>query len=609
MNVSVREKLELLPDSPGVYLMRDCSGEVIYVGKAASIKNRVRSYFRRASTQGAKVRALVKHISSFDYIVTDTEVEALVLECNLIKQYRPKYNVELKDDKSYPYLKVTIQEEYPRLVVTRSLVNDGSRYFGPYTRVGALRETLRLIRSLFPVRACSDTLFRQARPCLNAHIERCLAPCTGTVERGYYRSLVQDVILFLEGKQERLLKNLENEMQRAAEKLDFEKAARYRDQIQALKEVLSRQKVVASDRMDRDIIGLARMEGEACGQVFFVREGKVVGRESFFLRGTEDLSLKEAITAFIKRYYARVDFFPPEILVQEEVEEKELLEDWLSKLRGGRVRIKIPRRGEKKGLVEMVNQNAASILEEHFVSRQQQHARKEGAMHDLKEALELDALPFRIEGYDISNLTGTDIVGSMVVFEGGKPKTDDYRRFKIKSVRGQDDCASLKEVLKRRFKRAGAKERGNVSFSRYPDLIVIDGGKGQLSAAKEVMRELDVNDIPVIALAKREELIFRGSGKPPLLLPRNSHALYLLQSLRDEAHRFAVSYHRNLRGKKQKYSLLDDIPGVGPKRKRELLKSFGSVKNLRRAKVEEISRVKGISESLARVIVEHLRGS
>lgn len=603
LHESVQKKLGRLPDKPGVYMMHDHRGNIIYIGKAASLKNRVRSYFNNISGQNAKVRALVKHIVDFEYIITDSEIEALILECNLIKQYRPKYNVDLKDDKNFPYLKITVQEKYPRIMVTRTLQKDGARYFGPYTRAGALKETLRLVYKLFPVRTCKNNVFSQGRPCLNAHINRCLAPCTGKVDVEQYQLVISEILLFLEGKQDDLVISLEAKMKKAAANLEFEKAARLRDQIRAVAEVQAKQKIISTAQEDRDVIGLARSKGEACGQVFFVRSGKVIGRENFFLRGSEGLSSREVISAFLKRYYSQVDRPPPEVLVQEEGEEMELIQRWLGGIRGGRVRILVPQRGEKKKLVEMVRRNADFELKEYLLRRN--HTKVQGALEELKELLGLPQLPRRIEGYDISNIMGTDTTGSMVVFEGGVGKPSEYRRFRVKTVEGPDDYAALKEILRRRFQRSSELNKGS-GFGCFPNLVVIDGGKGQLNGALATLRELAI-EVPVIALAKREEQIFIEGRNEPLVLPRDSDALYLLQNVRDKAHRFAISYHRNLRGKRQSHSLLDDIPGVGPKRKRALLMHFGSLNKVFEASTEQLAEVEGISFALARTITNYLK--
>lgn len=609
-NMIIRKKLEHLPAKPGVYLMLNEEGTVIYVGKASSLRNRVRSYFRSTGKQPPKVQALVNHIADFEYIVTDSEVEALILECNLIKEHRPKYNISLRDDKHYPYLKLTLTHDYPRLVVVRSMKKDGNRYFGPYTQVGALNETIRLLRRLFPLRTCTDsTLARQPRPCLNHHIGRCLAPCKGEVSKEAYRELVNEVILFLEGKQEDLLRRLKEKMEQAAEELRFEKAAEYRDQIRSVEQVLEKQKIISAGQESYDVIAFARGMGEVCVQIFFIREGKLIGRNHFFLEGTDDLSRGAVMTAFLKQYYSQAETIPREILLAEAPEEKELLEAWLTGLRGKKVNLRVPKRGEKLQLVEMVAQNALTALEEEELLRRKKNMLTTEAVLELQRELDLSKPPFRIEGFDISHIQGTMTVASMVVFENGAEKTSDYRRFRIKSVEGPDDYQAMREVITRRFKHLAEVQAGGRSqekFAAVPDLILIDGGKGQLNAALEVLKEYDLDHIPTFGLAEKEEALFREGDPNPIKLSSNSPALYLVQRVRDEAHRFALTYHRDLRSKHLRYSKLDDVPGVGPKRKKALLRRFGSVARIREASMEELLAVEGITEKVAQAIKEHL---
>jgi excinuclease ABC subunit C len=606
----IQEKLKLLPDKPGVYLMHDEAGEIIYVGKASSLKNRVRSYFRPNPGDSPKVEAMVSRIADLEWIITDTEVEALILELNLIKKHRPKYNIRLVDDKHYPYLKLTVNEKYPRIVITRSMKKDGARYFGPYTRSGAMNETLRLLRKIFPLRTCSnETMARQTRPCLNAHIKRCLAPCTNQVNPEVYLDMVRDIILFLEGKQEDLIKTLEVKMNQAAENMEFERAAELRDQINAVRQVMVKQKIISADMSNQDVIAMARGQGESCVQIFFIREGKLLGRDHFFLQGTDEMSRSEIITAFVEQYYSKASEIPQEILLQEEVIGKELLERWLTDSKGKRVYLRTPQRGEKLKLVEMVAKNALMTLEEEELTRQKKQMMTKEAVLELQRELALKKPPFRIECYDISNIQGTNSVGSMVVFENGEPKTSDYRRFQIKTVEGPNDFASLQEVLARRFKRAKAEaEEGSQGskFAKLPDLIIIDGGKGQLSSAREVMHQLGVDDIPTFALAEEEELLFTEGKSEPIVLPKNSPSLYLVQRVRDEAHRFAVSYHRRLREKRAYKSILDEVPGIGPKRKKALLKAFGSLKGIREASLEELAQVEGMTRPAAETLLEYL---
>ncbi len=613
--MQLEEKLKLLPGKPGVYLYKDKDGKIIYVGKAVSLKNRVRSYFQSGVKHPPKIRLMVEKAADLNYIVTDSEVEALILEQNLIKEHRPRYNALLKDDKSYPYLKVTLGEDFPRVMITRRHVKDGSRYFGPYTRVGAVNETLRLLKKLFPFRSCRQKeLPIRERPCLNHHIKRCLGPCCGLVDREKYRAMINEVCLFLEGRQEDLIKRLSTGMKEAAEKLEFERAARLRDQFLAVQAVIEKQKIISGGFEDRDVLAVAGEADEACVLMFFVRGGKLTGRGHFMLKGTEDLSRAEIITAFIKQHYNYVDFIPREILLPDEVpEEKAVIEDWLSGKRGSKVFLKTPKRGEKKKLVEMAAKNALLTLEQ---VRAEEAARRDNiadALDELARELGLAQPPRRMECYDISNIQGTESAGSMVVFEEGRPAREQYRRFKIRTVEGPDDFASMREVLWRRFTRA-VKEQGlldtgqigirEAGFHRLPDLVIIDGGRGQLSVARQVMRELGFSHIPTYGLAEEEEMLFSEDRPGPVALPKDSKALYLLQRLRDEAHRFALAYHRNLRGKAGLKSLLDEIEGVGEVRRRALLKAFGSLAEIEKATPEQLAAVKGMNKKVALAVYE-----
>lgn len=607
------EKLKLLPTRPGVYLYRDADGNIIYVGKAVSLKHRVRSYFQPGAQHQPRTKLMLKKVADLDFIITDSEVEALILEQNLIKEERPRYNVLLKDDKSYPYLKVTLQEKYPRVQITRRRVKDGSRYFGPYTHVGAVNETLRLLKKIFPFRSCKQReLSPRERPCLNHHIKRCLGPCCGLVDSEAYRAMINEVCLFLEGRQEDLIKRLAARMAEAAEKLQFEQAAGLRDQLQAVREVIEKQKIISGGFEDQDVLALARAFDEACIMVFFVRSGKLIGREPFMLKGTQDLSRPEILAAFVKQYYNRIDYIPREILLSEDIgEEKVVIEEWLSKDKKAKVFLKAPRRGDKKKLLEMAAQNALLTLEQ---AQSSEIASRDGAMETLTElavALGLERPPHRLECYDISNTQGTDSVAAMVVFEAGKPAKDQYRRFKIHTVEGPDDFASLQEVIRRRFTRAqeerellrtGQVPNQEAKFHRLPDLILVDGGKGQLSAVRQVMHELEVADIPTFGLAEEEELLFAEGSPDSLALPEDSRALYLLQHLRDEAHRFALTYHRNLRGKAGLKSLLDEVEGIGAARRRSLLQAFGSLAGIEQASLEELAAVGGMNKKAAQAV-------
>ena len=609
----MREKLDALPERPGVYIYRDAKGDIIYVGKAVSLKHRVRSYFGAAAARDPKVNALMSRARELEYIATDSEVEALILESNLIKEHRPRYNVYLKDDKSYPYLKVTLKEKFPRVVITRRPVKDGSRYFGPYTRVGAVHETLRLLKRIFPLRTCKQKEpASRSRPCLNQHIRRCLGPCCDLVTPEEYRRVVDGVLLFLEGKQEKLLKELRQRMDMAAGNLEFERAAQIRDQLQAVEKVIEKQKIVSDDLEDRDVVAMARSLGESCVMVFFVRGGKLIGREHFILDETESMKRAEVLYAFIKQYYLQVEFFPREVLVEDVPgDEIEVLERWLSGKRGARVYVNRPRRGEKKKLVDLAGRNALLVLEEVQAGRAARSDDLLQALAELARVVDLDTLPRRLECFDISNIQGAETVASMVVFEDGKPAPQQYRRFKIKTVSGPDDFASMREALGRRLSR-GREERelidsGRMSsreakFHRLPDLLVVDGGKGQLSSAAAALKEQGFAGIAACGLAKEEELLFLPGRPDPVRLPENSPALQMLQRLRDEAHRFAVAYHRQLRGKRNLKSMLEEIEGVGATRRRELLRAFGSVEKIKEAGLEELAAVPGMNRRAARAV-------
>ncbi|MFA5536052.1 MAG: excinuclease ABC subunit UvrC [Bacillota bacterium] len=610
MEENIQRKLKLLPAKPGVYLMLAEDGNIIYVGKAASLRQRVRSYFRTNSNQLPKVSAMLNHVVDFEYILTDSEIEALILECNLIKEHRPKYNISLRDDKHYPYLKVDLTHPYPRLTIVRSIKKDQNRYFGPFTQVGALNETIRLLRKLFPLRTCTDsTLARTERPCLNYHIGRCPAPCAGEISIEDYQEIVVEVICFLEGKQETLLRRLRGKMEQAADKLQFEKAAELRDQIQSVEQVLEKQKIISAGQKDYDVIAFAKEADETCAQIFFIRGGKLLGRNHFFMEGTEDLSPEVVMSAFLKQYYSRAEEIPAEILLGAWPEEKELLESWLTGLKNKKVYLRVPQRGEKLKLVEMVVKNAKLLLEEELTARRKSQMLTADAVLELQKVLELPKPPFRIEGYDISNLQGALGVASMVVFEKGESKTSDYRRFRLKTVDGPDDYASMKEVLSRRFKQFNknqAGKKGENNFSLLPDLILIDGGKGQLNVALKVLQELGLENIPLASLAEKEELLFKPGEAKPISLPADSTALYLVQRIRDEAHRFALTYHRDLRSKHLSKSVLDEVPGVGPKKKKALLNHFGSTKRIKEATLEELQQVEGINQKIAITIKEYL---
>ncbi len=601
-----------LPASPGVYLMKDDAGQVIYVGKAVNLRNRVRSYFQPSRGHSPKVLRMTERIADIDYIVTRSELEALILECNLIKKHRPHYNVRLRDDKTYPFIRVTVKEPYPRVFMTRTIVRDGSRYFGPYTDVAAVRETLRTLKTVFPLRQCSQKLSSESssrRPCLNFHIKRCLGPCAGQVDPSLYRSIVEEVLLFLEGRQVDLIESLRRRMEASAEGLDFEQAARLRDQMRAVEKVVEKQRIVSDAGSDQDVIALAADPWGACVRVMFVRDGKVVGSEHFVLGGTDGAEDAETLSAFIKEYYSEDSVIPRELLLQAAVDDADVLESWLAELRGGAVSIKTPQRGARRKLVELAAENAREYLARARAAEQSELAARLDGMAELGAYLRLSAPPARIECYDISNLQGTDAVGSMVVFEEGRPARSEYRRFRIRQVEGQDDFAMMGEIIRRRLVR-GAGDAPDPKFARLPGLIVVDGGKGQLNAAGRVVDEMAMSmglaQIPVVSLAERDEQIFLRGEPAPLVLPRESKALHLMQRIRDEAHRFAVAYHRSLRGKRGIASELTDVPGIGKKRLAALMKAFRSLDALNEASVEEIAQVQGMNARAARAVWEHL---
>ncbi|MDI6870122.1 MAG: excinuclease ABC subunit UvrC [Bacillota bacterium] len=609
----LRDLAGRVPAKPGVYLMKDAQGRVIYVGKAAVLPHRLRQYFQAPARLTPRTRAMLRQVADFEYIVTSNAVEALILEANLIKEHTPRYNVRLKDDKAYPFVRVSLDEPFPRLQVVRRRAKDGGRYFGPYADVGAMREALAILRRFFPVRSCRKPLLPgkpAERPCLNYHLGRCLGPCTGEVSPEEYRRAVEEACLFLEGRHDRLVPELRRRMAEAASTLEFERAARLRDQINVLERATERQAVVAPSSVEQDLVALAQAEGKralAVVQVFQVRRGKLTGRAHFLLEEGLEREPGEILAAFLAQHYLEAGSVPREVLVGEELPEPELLAEYLSERRGGPVVVRVPRRGNARKLLAMAKENAETALSEELTRLAGEEALRAGAAMALAEALGLPDPPRRIECYDVSHTQGAETVGSLVVFEDGRPKASDYRRFRIHSVDGPDDCRSLREVIRRRFQRARQETAaGRERFARRPDLIVVDGGKGQLSAVREEMRLLGVDDIPTVGLAKEEEHLFRVGQSEPVILPAGSPALHLVQHLRDEAHRFAVSYHRDLRQKQVRGSVLDEVPGIGPRRKRELLRRFGSVAGLRRAGVEELSAVPGISRALAEKIWQTL---
>lgn len=612
--MDLQSKLDHLPTKPGVYLMKSKAGEIIYVGKAVNLRNRVRSYFQQSRHQSPKTRVLVEHIADLDYIITDTEIEALILENNLIKQHSPWFNVRLKDDKTYPYIKVTVNEDYPRVLLVRKRLNDGARYYGPYTNVSAVRSTIKVLRKLFQIRTCNKNIKegQRDRPCLNYHIGRCAGPCAGLISREDYRAIVDEVCLFLEGRHERLIPSLREKMLEASQSLNFELAARIRDRIKALEQIVEKQKIVSAAQVDQDVFGFARAGDLACVQVFFIRGGKLIGRDHFMLDCRADDQPEEILTAFIKQYYYEQVIIPKEILTSEELTETELLSEWLTNRRGSKVYFLHPKRGDKKALVEMVTENAQMLLDVTRAQAERKEKEISRGLWELAHILNLSEPPQRIEAYDISNIQGNQVVASMVVFIDGKAVNDHYRRFKIQGVEGApNDYLAIQEVIRRRFSRGLREQKGEVEgdkFSEFPDLVLIDGGKGQLNSALAVRDHLGLT-IPFISLAEKNEEIYVEGESEPIILPRESQGLYLVQRIRDEAHRFALAYHRHLRSKAARKSILDQIPGIGPKRKKALLKHFGSVKRIREASIEQLCEVDGINLALAEEIYQFMHDS
>jgi excinuclease ABC subunit C len=604
----IKERLDSIPTRPGVYLMKGETDDVLYVGKAINLRNRLRSYFQASATLSPRVRRLVENAADLDFFVTDSELEALILESNLIKRHRPHYNVRLKDDKRYPYIKITWQEDFPRVTVVRRMQADGARYFGPYTSSAAMRQTLDLVRRIFPYLTCNRKITgNDDRACLYYHIGRCLGPCIGAVSREDYREMMHQVCLFLEGKGEEILTSLTQHMEAAAENMEFERAASLRDQIDAVRRVVERQRVVSASLVDLDAIATAGEDGEMCVQVFFVRDGKLLGHEYFLLEGTGDAGPPEILTSFLKQFYNHAAHVPPEILLPAEIEETQIIERWLRDRRGGKVKLRVPRRGQKRKLLEMVEENAREILNHLMAKEQIEKSRAMSSVSDLQTQLGLAAPPLRIEAYDISNIQGIAATGSMVVFIEGIPSKKEYRHFKIRAVQGPDDYAMMQEVLRRRFKRAMVGEVDTQeSWTQLPDLIVVDGGKGQLNAALAVLGEYGLDTVPTIGLAKVREEVYTPGKSDPVILPLDSPGLQLLQRLRDEAHRFAIVYHKGLRRRQSLSSVLEEIPGVGPKRRRALLKRFGSLGAIRKASVDDLASVEGMNETVARRVREVL---
>ena len=618
MMFDFQHQLKILPDKPGVYIMKNSLGEVIYVGKAKVLKNRVRQYFQNSKNHSEKVRAMVKNIAEFEYIVTDSEMEALILECNLIKKYSPRYNIALKDDKFYPFIKITTNEDFPRVYVTRNFAKDGNKYFGPYTNGTAVYEVMGLIKKLFPLRTCKKAIVEGGEPtraCLNYHINLCKAPCAGYISKAEYWEMIDEIISILNGTDTSIIKKLKVEMEKAAEELEFEKAAKIRDRILAIELIREKQKMFTVKEGDEDFIDLYTDEKDGCAQVFFVREGKVTGREHFMIENISDDPVKEVISSFIASFYGGTAQIPKTIYVPEEIEDQELIEKFLTEKRGSKVWIKVPKKGDKKNLLDMVRNNAKIMLDQFKEKMVEEKELNKSALTELADVLGLDSLPARIEAYDISNIQGVDSVGTMVVFENGKAKNSDYRRFKIKSVKGPNDYESMREILSRRFSHGleevnKIKER-NLEYSKgkfciFPDLIMMDGGKGQVNIALEVLKDFGI-EIPVCGLVKDDKHRTRGIifNNEEILIRRGSGLMNLITRVQDEVHRYAITYHRSLRDKRTLHSILEDIPRIGEKRRRNLLMKFGSIDNIKKASMEELLDTPGIDKRAAESIKQY----
>ncbi|MCC5912379.1 MAG: excinuclease ABC subunit UvrC [Clostridiaceae bacterium] len=612
----LKQQLQMLPEKPGVYLMKNSDHEIIYVGKAVSLKNRVRQYFQSLKNQAPKVKAMVENIASFEYIVTDSELEALILECNLIKENKPKYNILLRDDKTYPYIKITMKEDYPRVIKTRRIIKDGGKYFGPYTNIGALNETLNVIHQLFPVRTCKKNIQlaieKRERPCLNLHIKKCVGPCTGNVEKEQYMKMIQEIIMFLNGREDELIKKIEDKMKIAASTMDYEKAALYRDQYLALNSILEKQKVVSTNEIDQDIIAVSKGDKESYVQMFFIRKGKIVQRQHFTLSTSKDESISDILSSFVKQFYNNMTFIPKEILIEETLEDEALIQDWLIRKKGSKVTLKTPKKGEKKKLVDMVKKNAEITMQQTEEINKRKQKEKETLISELQELLQLDTPPYRIEAFDISNLQGVESVGSMVVFEDGKPKNKDYRRFKIKTVKGPNDYASMEEIIYRRFNRGlqetkeiieNAKVMEEGRFAIFPDLIMVDGGKGQVHSAVKSLRTLGI-DIPICGMIKDNKHRTRGLiyKDKEIVIDKKSYVFKFIAKVQDEAHRFAINYHRSLRKESSLYSVLEEIPGIGKTRRKALMQHFKDIKKIKEASMVELLEVEGLNKVAAESI-------
>ena len=598
----IKEQLKKLPGEPGVYLMKDENDKIIYVGKAISLKNRVRQYFQSSKNHSSKVKSMVKNIKSFEYIITDSELEALILECNLIKKYRPKYNVLLRDDKTYPYIKVTVNEDYPRVLKVRRVLKDKAKYFGPYTNVEAVNDTLDVIRNIYPIRTCNIDIDRaiknKMRPCLNYHIKRCIGPCTGHISKVEYDKMIEEILLFLSGKEEKLIEILKEKMNKCSMEFNFEEAAIYRDKILNLQEMMQKQKIdVSTDNVNQDIIAMAYNDEEACVQSFFIRHGKVVGREHFILEGTKDSSKEAILSSFVKQFYMKAEYIPKEIIIESEIEDQVVLEEWLSNIKGQKVFIRIPQKGDKKSLIAMVKKNAMEYLEKFSSLNKRKYEKSEGALIELAEVIGLEEAPRRIESYYISNIQGVDSIGAMVVFTNGLKDKKEYRRYKIKTVEGPNDYDSMAEILERRL------QKGD-----FPDLILLDGGKGQVSAVQKVFDKYNI-DIPLWGMYKDDRHRTKGliCATKEIELDRTSNLYRFVASIQEEVHNYAISYHRSLRNKSLTKSTLDDIPGVGEKRKKALLSHFKNIEEIKNASIEELSEIDGLNKRVAQNIYDYFR--
>lgn len=615
----IAEELKKLPDQPGVYIMHDAQDAIIYIGKAVSLRKRVHQYFQPSHDEGIKKAQMVKQIARFEYIITDSELEALVLECNLIKEHRPKYNTMLRDDKTYPYIRVTLGEDFPRVLFSRQQKKDKSRYFGPYTSAGAVKDTIELVNKIYQLRTCNRNLPRDTgkeRPCLNYHIHQCMGPCQGYISKEAYRERIDAVIEFLNGNYAPVLKSLEEKMMEASEKLEFEKAVEYRELLNSVRQIAQKQKITHTDGEDKDIIAYAADDRDAVVQVFFIRDGKLIGRDHFYVRiGAEDTGA-QILDTFIKQFYSGTPFIPREVMLPEAVEEPDVLADWLTEKRGGKVYIRVPQKGMKEKLVELAQKNAQLVLSQDREKIKREEGRTIGALKEIEKLLDMDGLQ-RVEAYDISNTNGFETVGSMIVYEKGKPKRSDYRKFKLKTITGPDDYGSMYEVLTRRFTH-GMREMAQMeskelseeygSFTRFPDLIMMDGGRGQVNIALKVLDELGLN-IPVCGMVKDDNHRTRGLYYNNVEIPidRSSEGFKLITRIQDEAHRFAIEYHRSLRSKEQVHSVLDDIPGIGPARRKALMKKYQSLDAIKNASVEDLAATDAMNEQTAEAVYQFFR--